>query len=211
MSQPVGRLHLITDTVLQSRYSHAELAELGIAGGADTVQYRSKSGDIRRMIAEASEVGDVCRSAGVPFLVNDRIDVALAVGADGVHLGREDMPIAIARRLVGHSMILGGTVRSVDHLLEAEREGADYVGLGPVFNTTSKEVGMAPLGIERVREVCRSAHIPVICIAGITAENAGDVIQAGAWGVAILGAIAKAPDVAVATGDILNAIGLQRT
>ncbi len=206
MTARIGRLHAITDTQMQRRYTHAELAERAIAGGADTVQYRSKSTDIRLMIAEASEVGDVCRRAGVPFIVNDRLDLALAVGADGVHLGREDMPIAFARRILGSGMIIGGTIRSIEHLLEAERDGADYVGLGPIFGTTSKEVGLAPLGIDVVSEVCRVAVIPVIAIAGITVSNAGLVIAAGAYGVAVIGAIAGGLDVEVAARGLAEVV-----
>ena len=109
----IGRFHLITDTVLQSRHDHAELARLAIAGGADTIQYRSKKDDIREMIAEASAMRDVCARAGVTFLVNDRVDLCLAVGADGVHLGRGDMPLEIARRILGPGPIIGGTVLAI--------------------------------------------------------------------------------------------------
>ncbi len=202
----IGRLHVITDTTVQKSFSHAELARRAIRGGADTIQYRSKSNDIRLMIDEARAVREICRAHGVTFLVNDRVDLSLAVDADGVHLGREDMEIATARRILGPGRIIGGTVRNREHLAEAVAAGADYVGLGPIFGTTSKTLAIAPLGLERVREVAADSPIPIIAIAGITAANAAEVIAAGAWGVAVIGAVAAAPDVTVAAAALRSAL-----
>jgi hypothetical protein len=112
MKPTIGRLHVITDTTLQNRYSHAELAELAIRGGADTIQYRSKSTEMRRMILEAGEVREICNYHRVTFIVNDRVDLCQAVGADGVHLGHDDMPIARARTVLGPERIIGGTIRN---------------------------------------------------------------------------------------------------
>lgn len=206
MNRRIGRLHVITDTTLQDRYSAAELAALAIDGGADTIQYRSKASDMHAVVAEAATVVEVCRSAGVTCLVNDRVDLCLAVDADGVHLGREDMPVAIARRILGTERIIGGTVRGVAHLLEAERDGADYVGLGPLFGTRSKHVPLDPLGLDAVRAVTAVATIPVIGIAGIDQENAGDVIRSGAYGVAVIGAVCAADDVRDAAARLRRAI-----
>jgi thiamine-phosphate pyrophosphorylase len=202
-----ARFHVITDVTVQRRWAHAELAERAIAGGADAIQYRSKSDDVRLMIAEAGAVGEVCRKAGVLFLVNDRVDVALAVDADGVHLGLGDMPVGIARRIMGPSKIIGGTVRGVEHLRAAEAEGASYVGLGPIFGTMSKSLTIAPLGLDVVREVTAVSTVPVIAIAGITAANAADVIRAGAHGIAVIGAVCGADDVTSAATDLAAAIG----
>jgi len=202
----IGRLHIITDTVLQTTHSHARLAELAIRGGADTIQYRSKSADVRRMIREAGETAEVCRASGVLFLVNDRVDICLAVGAGGVHLGRGDMPVAVARRILGPGRIIGATIRNPEHMRIAVQESADYVGLGPIFSTTSKEVGMGPLGLGMVREVAECGGIPVIAIAGITAANAAAVIAAGAHGVAVIGAVCAAEDVTAAAAAIAGAI-----
>ncbi len=202
----VGRFHLITDTTVQRRHSHAELAALAIDGGADTIQYRSKSGDIRAMVDEASRVRDLCARRGVTFLVNDRIDLCLAVGADGVHLGREDLDLAIARRVLGPEMIIGGTIRNREHLAEAIAAGADYVGLGPIFGTTSKQLALEPLGLDVVRDVSAVATIPVIAIAGITPGNAGSVIDAGAYGVALIGAVCAAADVTAAASSVSRTV-----
>lgn len=203
----IGRLHVITDTDLQERYTHAQLAELAIRGGADTIQYRSKSADVRLMIQEAGEVAEICRRFNVTFLVNDRVDICLAVDADGVHLGRGDMQVPIARKILGPDRIIGATVRNPEHLEEAVRESADYAGLGPVFATTSKQVGLEPLGLEMVERVCRDARIPVIGIAGITVDNAASVVRAGAHGVAVIGSVCCADDVVASASAIAAAIG----
>jgi thiamine-phosphate pyrophosphorylase len=199
---PIGRLHLVTDTTLQSRYSHAELAELAIAGGVDTVQYRSKSTDFRALLSEAGEVAEVCRGAGVLFLVNDRVDLCIAVGADGVHLGRSDMPVSIARTILGPNRIIGGTVRNRPELLAAVEDGADYVGLGPVFATRSKSVDHPPLGVDLVARVANDASVPVIAIAGISETNILEVLHAGVFGVAVIGAVAAAEDVSAAAAAL---------
>ena len=110
----IGRLHLLTDVVLQSRFSHEELARLGIAGGADTIQLREKGGSTRRMIEVAKSMAAVCRQAGVPLIVNDRIDVAIACDADGVHLGQSDFPIPLARKLLGKDKLIGGSAATLE-------------------------------------------------------------------------------------------------
>ena len=202
----IGRLHLVTDTNIQSRYTHAELAELAIEGGVDTVQYRSKQNDFRQLMSEAGAVAEVCRQRGVLFLINDRVDLCLAVGADGVHLGRNDMPIEIARRLLGPSKIIGGTIRNRAQLLESVESGADYVGLGPVFATASKSVDHAPLGLETISEVAHETPIPVIAIAGISEVTITQVLETGVYGVAVIGAIAAAADVAAAAARLREAI-----
>lgn len=205
-STSVGHLHVITDTTIQGRYGHAELAERAIRGGADTIQYRSKEINVTTLIKEAGAVGEVCRNANVLFLVNDRVDLCLAVNADGVHLGLHDMPLIIARRIVGNRKIIGGTIRNPEHLIHAEHEGADYVGLGPIFATNSKQLSVAPVGLEMVRRVSQAASIPVIGIAGITTENAHSVIEAGAWGIAVIGAVCAAADITAAAENLRNAI-----
>ncbi|MCC7437411.1 MAG: thiamine phosphate synthase [Armatimonadetes bacterium] len=202
----IGRLHVITDTTVQSRYSHAQLAELAIRGGADTIQYRSKESDFLELMKQAGAVAEVCRSANILFLVNDRVDLCLAINADGVHLGLRDMPVGIARGILGNTKVIGGTIRNANHLALAEREGADYVGLGPVFATSSKQLAIPPVGLETVRHVARVATIPVIGIAGITAKNARSVVEAGAWGVAVIGAVCAAEDVAAAAQKLHCAI-----
>ncbi len=194
IGQKIGRLHVITadDDGGRPFRSHAGQALLAVRGGADTIQYRTKRGDMGRMIADGLEVRQVCRRFGVTFLVNDRVDLCMALDADGVHLGKEDMPVETARRLLGSRKIIGATVRNAEDLLAAQRAAADYVGCGPVFATSTKELPVEPLGIEGLRRVAAAAGIPVIAIAGIAPDNVADVIRAGAFGAAVVGAVVRA-------------------
>lgn len=134
----VGALHVLTDTVLQSRHTHAELARMAVDGGADTVQYRQKSGNAREMIETARAMRDICAGSGVPLIVNDRVDVALASEADGVHLGQDDFPVALARNILGAGRIIGVSAGNLYEARQGIADGADYVGFGPIFPTGSK-------------------------------------------------------------------------
>ena len=128
MMKHIGKLHILTDTVLQSRFSHMEITRLAIAGGADTIQYRQKSGSTREMIEIARNMKRLCSETGVTFIVNDRLDVAIAAEADGVHLGQDDFPIPMARELLGEGRIIGGSAAALDEARKCLSEGADYVG-----------------------------------------------------------------------------------
>jgi len=185
----IGRLHVLTDVVLQARFSHAELARRAIAGGADTIQFRQKSGTTRSMIETAREMREICGRGGATFIVNDRIDVALACEADGVHLGQDDFPIPLARRLLGEDRIVGGSAGTTEELLRCCREGADYVGFGPVYATSSKDDAGPAVGVQALQGAVSRVGIPLIAIGGITAGNAGEVMAAGAWGVAVVSSV----------------------
>src|SRR4030042_914629 len=158
----IGRLHLLTDVVLQSRFSHEDLARLGIAGGADTIQLREKGGSTRRMIEVAKSLAFVCKSARVPFIVNDRIDVAIASGADGVHLGQSDFPSPLARELLGKDKIIGGSAATLEEARICLAEGADYVGFGPVYVTGSKEDAGPVSGAKGLKQVVETIPLPLI-------------------------------------------------
>lgn len=185
----IGKLHVLTDVVLQSGFSHEELARLGIAGGADTIQLREKGGSTRRMIEVAKRMAAVCRQAGVPLIVNDRIDVAIAAKADGVHLGQSDFPIPLARELLGQDKLIGGSAATLDEARICLAEGADYVGFGPVYVTGSKTDAGPVSGPSVLKQVVETIPLPVIAIGGITAENIPEVMQAGAHGVAVISAV----------------------
>ncbi len=204
----IGRLHVITDVTLQSRYTHAALASMAIAGGADLVQFRSKEPNFRLQLHEAEKVARICRERGATFIVNDRVDLAIAVGADGVHLGRSDMPVAVARHILGPEALIGATARSTEDVRNAESEGADYVGLGPIYSTGTKRVDHPPLGTETVREIVRHSNLPIIAIAGITIDNVADVLSCGVWGVAVIGAVVLADDPEAATRRLVS--GMRR-
>jgi thiamine-phosphate pyrophosphorylase len=193
MSEPqrarIGRLHLLTDVVLQSRFSHEDLARLGIAGGADTIQLREKGGSTRRMIEVAKSMFAVCRSARVPFIVNDRIDVAIASEADGVHLGQSDFPIPLARKLLGKEKLIGGSAATLEEARICLAEGADYVGFGPVYMTGSKKDAGPVSGLGVLKQVVETIPLPIIAIGGITAENVLEIMKTGAYGIAVISAV----------------------
>jgi thiamine-phosphate pyrophosphorylase len=195
----IGRLHVLTDTALQSRYSHIELAEMCIAGGADTIQYREKRSSTREMIKIASEMKRLCKRAGVALIVNDRIDVALASHADGVHLGQDDFPIPLARKLMGKERIIGGSSSHEGEIQECLAQGTDYVGFGPVFPTTSKDDAGPVSGMRELRDVVQMADVPIIAIGGVGPENVEKVMKAGAYGIAVISAVCCQADPEEAT------------
>lgn len=205
-SKSIGRFHVLTDFHFQQRYSHAELASLAIEGGADCIQFRQKSSGIRHLLAEAKSTALVCRNLKTPLIVDDRVDVALACGADGVHLGQTDIPIADARSVLGPDLIIGGTATNIDQALRSQDEGADYVGFGPVFLTSSKANPASVKGVDMLAAVCERLDVPVIAIGGITARRVAAVFEAGAYGIALMTAVTTATEPADAAGEIRNAI-----
>ena len=202
----IGVLHVITDTTLQSRFTHAGLAELAIEGGADTVQFRQKQGTTRELIATAQSMQAICAQHNVPLIVNDRADIALAVGATGAHFGQDDMPVSIGRRILPTEAIIGASARTEEKILEAITEGADYIGFGPIYGTTSKSDAEKAKGLERLRRMCDIAACPVIAIGGITVQTTADVIRAGAHGIAVISAVCAHPEPTVATQALMNEI-----
>ena len=185
----VGRFHVLTDTVLQCRLSHVELAELAVAGGADTIQFRQKGGATREMIRLAEQVQALCQRAGVTFMVNDRVDVAIASHADGVHLGQDDFPIPLARKLLGEEAIIGGSAGSMEEARKCLLEGADYIGFGPVYPTTSKEDAGPASGLGLLKQIVKAIPLPIIAIGGISRDNTPLVMKAGAHGIAVISAV----------------------
>jgi thiamine-phosphate pyrophosphorylase len=202
----IGRLHLLTDTVLQASYSHVDLTRLAIAGGADTIQLRQKTGTTREMIEVAREMKRVCAAAGVTFIVNDRVDVAIAAEADGVHLGQDDFPIQLARTLLGGDRVIGGSAGTLEEALKCQSEGADYVGCGPVYPTTSKHDAGPASGLSLLKQVMARVSLPVIAIGGITAENAPEVMAAGIHGIAVISAVCCQLDPEAATKTLRRAM-----
>lgn len=202
----IGRLHVITDTELQDRYSHVELAEMAISGGADTIQFRQKGGSTRKMIETARDMQHLCASAGVPFIVNDRLDVAMAADSDGVHLGQDDFPIPSARKILGQKKIIGGSAVTLEEAQKCLVEGADYVGFGPVFPTTSKTDAGPVTGLDLMKEVIDKVSLPLIAIGGVNEENTAEVIRAGAHGIAVISAVCCRKDPELATRALFRAL-----
>ncbi len=203
-------LYVITDAKLSRGRSHLEVIRAAIAGGATVVQYREKERTTRQMVEEARALRDLARRAGIPFIVNDRVDIALAVDADGVHVGQDDMPAPLARKLMGPGKIVGVSVDNLEQALRAEQDGADYVGAGPIFATPTKPDAAPPIGLEGLAEICRRVSIPVVAIGGINAENAAAVIEAGADGVAVVSAVVAAEDVEAASRRLREVVEAAR-
>ncbi len=202
-------LYVITDRRLSGR-SHEEVAEAAIRGGATVIQFREKDASTREMVEIASRLREITKRYGVPLIVNDRVDVALAVDADGVHVGTEDMPIAIAKRLIGPGKVVGASASTVEEALFAVEQGADYLGVGSIFATGTKVDAGPPIGIERLVEIASRVPIPVVAIGGIHHGNVAEVIRAGANGVAVISAVVAAEDIADSTRRLLEAIQAAR-
>ncbi len=194
MAKKIGRFHLLTDTCLQSLFSHAQLAGLGISGGADTIQFRQKEGTTKELIRAAGQVAALCREAGVPFIVNDRVDVAIGSRADGVHLGQDDLPIPLARKLMGEAAVIGGSAGSIEEARRCLSEGADYIGFGPVYPTGSKADAGPASGLGLLRKVVEAIPLPVIAIGGIGRDQIARVKRTGAHGIAVISAVCCQPD-----------------
>ncbi len=184
--------YFITDARL-SRAGNAADVQNALAAGVRVVQYREKHAHARALFEEAARLRAVCREA--LFLVNDRVDVALAVGADGVHLGQQDLPCLAARRLLGPGKIIGITVSSLEEARQAVREGADYLGVSPIFATATKADAGKPAGVRLLQALRREVELPLIAIGGITLANAPAVIEAGAHGLCAISAVVTQADV----------------
>jgi thiamine-phosphate pyrophosphorylase len=205
-------LCVITDPHLAPGKDHVAIAQAALMGGADVIQLRDKQGSLRNLLPQARAIQALCKTRGATFIVNDRVDLALAADADGVHVGQEDLPAEAARRLLGPRRILGVSTHSLAQAEAAVRAGADYIGFGPMFATGTKDTGYAPRGLHGLREVRAAVRIPILAIGGISLETVTEVIQAGATAPAVISAILAAPDIAAATAEfsrrILNAKGL---
>ncbi len=202
----LGRLHVITDFHMQQRLSHADLARRAIRGGADSIQFRQKHGGIRNQLVAARNVQSVCTDASLPLIIDDRVDLALSVDAAGVHLGQRDLPISDARTVLGPERLIGATATTAGQAAAACDEGADYIGFGPVFPTSSKRNPKSVKGPDGLAAACEAVPVPVIAIGGITHDRVRTVLEAGAHGVAVLSAVATANDPERATARFRAAI-----
>ena len=191
------RLYVITDRRLRDE---VETARAALEGGATAVQLRLKNASRGEMIAVGRELRKLTEEYNALFFVDDRLDVALAVNADGVQLGPDDMPVHVARELAPN-LLIGASVYSLEEALRAEKEGAHCLGAGAVFPTATKK-GVRVIGLQGLREIVESVHIPVVAIGGINRENLRAVLMAGADGVAVISAVVGAPDVRKATAEM---------
>lgn len=186
------QLHVLTDFFLQQRFSHQELTRMALDAGADVIQFRQKSGPIRTVYQACLSAREQCLGTDGLFIVNDRLDLALAVSADGLHIGQSDLPADVARRVLGPDRILGVTATTTAEALKAEADGADYIGFGPVFETQSKDSPASVKGLEGLQSAASAVSIPVIAIAGIQLDRIASSLSHGAAGVAVMSAITEA-------------------
>ncbi|NJD67387.1 MAG: thiamine phosphate synthase [candidate division NC10 bacterium] len=204
------RLCVITDRQSARGLSHVEIAARAVEGGASMIQLRDKVAGPGQLLPEARQIAQLCRERGVCFIVNDRLDLALAADADGVHLGQDDLPPPAARRVLGPDKILGVSTHSLEQALEATEQGADYLGSGPIFATGTKATGYEPRGCGIIRQLRSRIDLPLIAIGGIALNNVGEVIAAGATGAAVISAIVGAADITAATAAFATAIHAAR-
>ena len=201
--------YLVTQESLSGELTTPEVVEAALAGGVDVVQVREKHAGAREQLRIARELREPTRDAGVPLIVNDRVDVAVAADADGVHLGDDDLPVADAREQLDEDAIVGRSVSTVEGAREAEAAGADYLGVGTIYATDSKEDiddDEYDIGLDPVRAIDDAVEIPTVGIGGITPENAAEVVAAGADGVAVISAITGADDPEAATRELAGAV-----
>jgi thiamine-phosphate pyrophosphorylase len=183
-----------------------ETVAAAIAGGATMVQLRDPDAKTRALVEEARAIHALTRRAGIPFIVNDRLDVALAAGADGVHVGQSDMTVGDARALIGPEPILGLSITSEADLDVSDLRGVDYLGVGPVFQTSTKPDAAPPINVGGLEAIATRTRVPIVAIGGIHAGNAADAISAGAGGIAVVSAICAAPDAAAATRELVEVV-----
>ncbi|MHB8771628.1 MAG: thiamine phosphate synthase [Syntrophales bacterium] len=203
-------LYFVTDRSLCGTRPVEDVVLAAIRGGAACVQLREKSAATRAFVEEARMIKELMAPFRVPLIINDRLDVALAVGADGVHLGQDDMPYEIARRLLGPNAIIGVSVETWADVERAETLDVDYLGVSPIFSTPTKTDTKAPWGIEGLARIRAFSRHPLVAIGGLNAANAAAIVKAGADGVAVVSAICTSPDPAATSRELTEIIGAAR-
>lgn len=199
-------VYVITDAGLSHGRSHVQVVTEAVRGGATVIQLREKYASTRQMVEIGRTLRDITRDAGVLFIVNDRVDVAMAVDADGVHLGQDDMSADVARRLIGPNKVVGVSAATVEEALQAVRDGADYLGVGAIYATSSKADAGAAVGPARLSQIKAAVDLPLVAIGGISMHNAAETILYGADGVAVISAVVSASDIAQATRSLLAVV-----
>ena len=187
-------LYAVTDRSWLNGKTIAEEVEEAIIGGATFIQLREKNLNFGDFLNEAIEIRKICNKYKIPFVIDDNVEIAIKSGADGVHLGQNDMSIPQARRILGNNKIIGATARTAEQAIKAEQEGADYIGSGAVFATSTKS-DTVPLSYENLCKICSSVSIPVVAIGGINIENVKSLKDSGISGVAVVSGIFKSDDV----------------
>ena len=203
-------VYLVTDRELARGRTTLEIATAAIRGGVSCIQLREKTCSTREFIDEALAIRSLLARHEIPLIINDRVDVALAVKADGIHLGQKDMPCSMARQLIPENMIVGISVESLDDAIAAQKDGADYLGVSPIYPTPTKTDTAQALGLEGLRSIRSEVNLPLVGIGGLNADNAEAVIHNGADGVAVVSAIVAADDPEAATRDLIEIVRLAK-
>jgi thiamine-phosphate pyrophosphorylase len=204
-------LYVITDEKLGKKRSHLDIAKAAIAGGAEVIQLRDKKASSKKLFQTAIILRKLAQQNKVSLIINDRLDIALAVNGDGVHVGQTDIPAHVTRKLIGPDKILGVSACSVEEALEAEAQGADYLGVGPIFEARgTKTDARAPLGLSLLNLLREKCKIPLVAIGGINQDNVKEVIQAGATAAAIISAIVSSEDIQSTTRSIIEIIKITK-
>jgi len=203
-------VYLITDRTLCGARGVLDTVREAIAGGVSIVQLRDPEAKTRALVEEARALVALLRPAKIPLIVNDRVDVALAADADGVHVGQKDMMVADVRRLIGRSRILGLSITSEADLDKADLDGIDYLGVGPIYASATKPDAAPPMAIGGLRAVAERSSLPIVAIGGLHAGNAEEAIAAGALGIAVVSAICAAPDALVAAAELAKVVATAR-
>ena len=206
-AQPDYSIYLVTDDGCLQGRALLDCVREALEGGVTLVQYRAKTASSAEMYNEALQLKAMCDSFKVPLIINDRLDIAMAVGAAGVHLGQDDLPCAAARRILGEDYIIGVSAHNPAEAAEALERGADYLGCGAVFGTATK-ADVKKLGTEGLTTICREKGLPVVGIGGVTADNYREVRAAGADGAAIVSGILAQPDIRTTVRAIAKVLSL---
>jgi thiamine-phosphate pyrophosphorylase len=201
-------LYLCTDRIISLGRPITETVEAVIAGGVTMIQIREKETSTREFYDIARSVQAITQNRHIPLVINDRLDIALAIGAEGLHIGQSDLPLREARRIAGKDMFIGVSVSTVEEALAAEADGADYLGAGAVFPTGSKADAGEAIGLDGLAAICKAVRIPVVGIGGVALPNAPGVLKNGAIGVAVISAILSQPDIHAAARSLRAALGV---
>ncbi len=206
MGFSIPRLYAIIDAAQTGQRSALAIFDTLVSAGVGLIQYRDKEGSSRQLFDTSWQLAERARKRRATFVVNDRADVALAAGADGVHLGQDDLPLELARRVVNPGAIVGWSTHSIEQVEKADRSSADYIGFGPVFPTESKQRPGPTVGLEGLCAARKATRKPLVAIGGITLENARAVIEAGADAVAVISDLLKHPDIAKRAKEFLRVL-----
>jgi thiamine-phosphate pyrophosphorylase len=202
-----GKLHILTDRELAKPKTLIEVVEQAIKGGATAIQLRDKTASDEEMINLGQQILRLTAENNIPLIINDRVKVAIFLKAQGIHVGQSDMPAIQVRQLVGPNMILGVSASTVEQALKAQNDGADYLGVGPIFPTLTKTDADPPIGLEGFKKIRDAVHIPIIAIGSINKSNARDVISSGADGIAVISAVMGTVNPLEATHELSIMIG----